>query len=50
MIKSPSVSYLHLKLSLYAMPIAQIGPWEFELPEGWNPTPNDSSGAYFEDA
>lgn len=30
------------------MQVAQIGPWEFEMPEGWLHTPNESSSSYFE--
>jgi len=30
------------------MQIAQIGPWEFEVPEGWQHKPNETSSSYFE--
>lgn len=30
------------------MQIAQIGPWEFEMPEGWQHKPNETSNSYFE--
>lgn len=32
------------------MQIAQIGPWEFEMPEGWTHTANESSPSYFEES
>jgi hypothetical protein len=31
------------------MQIAQIGPWEFEMPDGWAHTANESSPSYFEE-
>lgn len=31
------------------MQIAHIGPWEFELPDGWLHKDNESSDSYFED-
>jgi len=30
------------------MQIARIGPWEFEMPDGWAHKPNDASNSYFE--
>lgn len=30
------------------MQIAQIGPWEFEFPDGWRHKPNETSNSYFE--
>jgi hypothetical protein len=30
------------------MQIAQLGPWEFEMPDGWAHTANESSSSYFE--
>ncbi|MGN6235715.1 hypothetical protein [Dyella sp.] len=31
------------------MQIAKIGPWEFEMPDGWALKPNASSPSYFEE-
>ncbi len=31
------------------MQIAQVGSWEFEMPDGWAQKANESSSLYFEE-
>jgi len=35
---------------IVAMQIAQVGPWQFEMPDGWELKDNESSNSYFEDS
>ena len=30
------------------MQLAKVGPWQFDMPEGWLPKDNESSESYFE--